>query len=51
MFFKKPRQDINLINKSRIKIPNIMLKLISQYLEPPLEPTVISLKNVYRLGR
>ena len=49
MFFKNPWQDIKFINKYGIPIPNILSKLLSPCLEPTLELTVISLKNIDKL--
>ena len=51
MFFENKWQDIKFINKSRIPIPNIILKRFSSYLEPSLEPTVISRKKIYWQAR
>ena len=51
MFFENKWQDIKFINKSRIPIPNIILKLLSPYLEPSLEFTVISRKTFYWQAR
>ena len=43
MFLKNPLQDIQFINKSGIMIPNILSKRLSLCLEPPPEPTGISM--------
>ena len=43
IFSKKLLQEIRFINKYGIPIPNIMLTRFSPCLEPPLEPTGISL--------
>ena len=45
MFFKNPWKYIKSINKSGVPIPNIMSKLFSPCLEPPPEPTGISIKK------
>ena len=51
MFLKNLWKGIKFINKYGIPITNIMLKLMSPYLEPSLEPTVISLNFSYWKAR